>query len=155
MSIRFSGDSRIYWSKAYESIYHPLRELGIFPQNAQTFMFCACLGFKYDRSMPVTGPTNDMRLSTFTENELIPYVTIAFSKEGIQFERLGQIEDFKHIVEEYAEGGMQEFIERFLEPYLIRGGDGTYVLDIKNSSLDFEKDLLVFIYEEMKNVNLF
>jgi len=152
--MKFSGDTRLYWSKTYEDIYHPLKEMGIFPQNAQTFMFCACLGFKYDHSEPLVGPTNDMRLSTFTENELIPYVTIAFSKQGMAFDRLDRIEEFKHIVEQYAEGGMREFIARFLEPYLIRGQNGQYQLDIRNTSIDFEKDLLVFIYEEMNNANL-
>ncbi|MBP1154020.1 MULTISPECIES: hypothetical protein [unclassified Paenibacillus] len=154
-SIQYTGDPRLHWSKKYEDIYHTLKDKGIFPQNAQTFMFCASLGFKYDRSLPISSHSNDIRLATFTEPELISYVTIAFSKAGMQFDKLGQIEEFRHIMEEYAEGGMQVFIERFLSAYLVTSAEDTLILDIKSSAFDFEKDLLVFITGELQNYDPF
>lgn len=153
--ISYTGDPRLNWSKKYEGIYHTLRDKGIFPQNAQTFMFCASLGYKYNRSLPVTLPTNDFRFVTLTEEELIPYVTIAFSKAGMQLDKLGRIEDFRPILEEYAEGGMQVFIERFLSMYLVTAADRSLVLDIKSNAFDFEKDLLVFIHEEATSFDPF
>lgn len=154
-TITYTGDPRLHWSKKYEDIYHTLRDKGIFPQNVQTFMFCASLGYKYNQSFPVTGPTNDFRFVTLTEAELVPYVTIAFSKAGLQLDKLGTIEVFKTILEEFAEGGMQVFIERFLNTYLVTAVDGSLVLDIKSSAFDFEKDLLVFIHEESKREDPF
>ncbi|AIQ51735.1 hypothetical protein [Paenibacillus sp. FSL R7-0331] len=154
-TISYTGDPRLLWSKKYEDIYHTLRDKGVFFQNAQTFMFCASLGYKYNHSVPVTGPTNDFRFVTLTEEELVPYVTIAFSKAGMQLDKLGKIEVFKTIMEEFAEGGMQVFIERFLSTYLMTAADGSLVLDIKSNAFDFEKDLLVFIHEESSNTNPF
>ncbi|MEI4527197.1 MULTISPECIES: hypothetical protein [Priestia] len=156
MSITFTREARIHWNKKHEVIYHTLRERGIFPQNSHILMFCASLGFKHSRKKELVGDTNDIRLSTFSKDEMVAYVTIAFSKVGLQLDKLDKIEEFKNIIEEYAEGGMEVFIEEFLEPYLIPNKDGSYILAIKGGGAsDFEKDLLVFIYEESQNNDIF
>jgi hypothetical protein len=144
------GDTRFIINNKYTGLYQELfGKDNFFPSNANVFLFFASLGFSHQKITPEeqwnkTAKEGRIHFTSFKEGEIGLFLSFIFHEHHFDLDKLSP-KDHSHVVERYADAGMEIFIEEFLQKYkYLKEKDGNYFLDFTDKK-EFQKDLLVYI----------
>jgi hypothetical protein len=146
------GQIRVKTDARYAKIYNDLKGL-VVGDFHELFFVCACLGHKYNKSVPL-GKTRDDRFwsSTINANEWACYYAMLLSGNNMDFSSIGDDKIVMSAIEEYANGGMSILLDEFLVDYIINNKSEPQLDPGHNKELP--KNFLHFIFERADSISV-
>lgn len=155
--IQYGNDVRLRIRSEYLPIYQELIDKKVITQNSEIFTLCANLGYKHhQKSDPAKlKDSSSFHFSSLNDYEKMIYLGVGFmGASGVELEKLNNASQMKTDVELFADAGMEYLIDSFLGEYLEKK-EGKYMLIYNEHDSDLEKDLLMFIINEMETEDSF
>lgn len=141
------GNIRVKTDRCYQTLYNHLKDLA-FVDMHEIFFLCACLGYLDDRRKSL-GKSGDERFwsKTITPDEWACFYAMRLTANGMDFKSLQDDKAVISEMEEYANAGIEIFIDDLLCDYLKK--------NVQEPSLDagvcreLPKVVLGYIFEKI------
>ncbi|TYB31282.1 MAG: hypothetical protein FXF47_04945 [Candidatus Mcinerneyibacterium aminivorans] len=146
----FKSDSRFSVSKKYYNLFTDLNS-NVFPSHSSIFILCVLLGYNYGTRKSLESTKQLFRVASLNPEEVLVLKSLSIEEENCDYSLLSDnsIEDkIINMLEEYANSGMEIFIEEFLNNY-IKQSNGEYYLDFTKKN-ELSKIVLGYIMDKVE-----